>query len=64
MKEHKDEKLQTEKGGFFEYKEKVMWKYSPETESEEKRIKKLKADEVANGKAMKTFTAYFEFRSP
>lgn len=64
MAEHRDNKVETSTGGYFEYKERVVWKYSPEIESEEKRIKKLKADAVASGSATKTFTPYFEYRSP
>lgn len=64
MAEHKDQKFSAPQGGNFEYKEKIIWKYSPEIETEEKRIKKMKADEVASGKAVKTFTSYFEYRSP
>jgi len=64
MEENRDQKVETSSGGYFEYKERVVWKYSNEIESEEKRIKKLKAEAVASGNATKTFTKFFEYRSP
>jgi len=63
MKEHRDNKIATELGGYFEYKERPVWKYSPVAEKMKAELTQLQKKEIAENIATKSFTAFFEYKS-
>jgi len=64
MQSNPKDKLPTPNGGNFEYRERVTWKYSPETERQRAALKQAEKDEVARGTATKSVTSYFQYNSP
>lgn len=59
-----EQKIETPSGGFFSISNKTAWKYSSEIENKKLQIKKLEAEEVARGEAIKVVTHFVKYNSP